>query len=48
MSRVIEVIDYDPAWIAAFETEATTLNAVFGHRVIEVHHIQGYEPGVAK
>lgn len=39
MSRVIEVVGYDPAWIAAFEKEAAILNAVFGLRVIEVHHI---------
>ena len=39
MSRVIEVLDYDPVWIAAFEKEAAILNAVFGQRVIEVHHI---------
>jgi GrpB-like predicted nucleotidyltransferase (UPF0157 family) len=39
MSRVIEVVDYDPVWIAAFEKEAAILNAVFGRRVIEVHHI---------
>ena len=28
MSRMIEVVDYDPVWIAAFEKEAATLNAV--------------------
>ena len=39
MSRIIEVVDYDPVWIAAFETEAATLNAVFGKRAIKVHHI---------
>ena len=39
MSRVIEVVDYDPVWIVAFEKEAAILNAVFGQRVIEVHHI---------
>jgi GrpB-like predicted nucleotidyltransferase (UPF0157 family) len=39
MSRVIEVVDYDPVWIAAFEKEAAILNAVFVQRVIEVHHI---------
>jgi GrpB-like predicted nucleotidyltransferase (UPF0157 family) len=39
MSRVIEVVDYDPVWIAAFEKEAAILNAVFGQRVVEVHHI---------
>ena len=39
MSRIIEVVDYDPAWVTAFEKEAATLNAVFGQRVVEVHHI---------
>ena len=39
MSRVIEVVDYNPVWIAAFEEEAAILTAVFGQRVIEVHHI---------
>ena len=39
MPRVIEVVDYDPAWIAAFENEAAILNAVFGQRVIELQHI---------
>jgi len=39
MSRVIEVVDYDPVWIEAFESEAAILNTVFGQRIIEVHHI---------
>ena len=39
MARVIEVVNYDPAWIAAFEKEAAILKAVFGQRVIAVHHI---------
>ena len=39
MSRIIEVVDYAPGWIAAFEEEAATLNRVFGKRAIEVHHI---------
>lgn len=39
MSREIQVVDYDPVWVAAFETEAATLNAAFGNRAIEVHHI---------
>lgn len=39
MSRIIEVVDYDPYWITAFEQEAAILNAVFGRRVVEVHHI---------
>ena len=39
MSRVIEVVDYDSGWIAAFEEEAAILTVVFGQRVIDVHHI---------
>ena len=39
MSRIIEVVHYDPVWIAAFEKEAAILNAVFGRRIVEVHHI---------
>ena len=39
MPRVIEVVNYDPVWIAAFEKEAAILNAVFGNRAIEVHHV---------
>lgn len=39
MARVIEVVDYDPLWVAAFEKEAAILNAIFGHRVVEVQHI---------
>ena len=39
MPRIIEVVDYDPLWIEAFEKEAAVLNAVFGERVVEVHHI---------
>ena len=38
MARIIEVVDYDPGWIAAFEKEAAILNSVFGRRVVEVHH----------
>ena len=39
MSRIIEVVDYDPNWIAAFEEEATVLTQVFGQRLLEVHHV---------
>jgi GrpB-like predicted nucleotidyltransferase (UPF0157 family) len=39
MARVIEVVDYDPLWIAAFEKEAAILSAIFGERVVGVHHI---------
>ena len=39
MPRKIEVVDYDPLWITAFEREAAVLNAVFGQRVVEIQHI---------
>ena len=39
MGRKMEVVDYDPAWIAAFEKEAAVLKAIFGQRVVDVHHI---------
>jgi GrpB-like predicted nucleotidyltransferase (UPF0157 family) len=39
MTRVIEVVDYNPNWIAAFEKEAAMLAPVFGQRLLEVHHI---------
>ena len=39
MPRRIEVVDYDPLWIAGFEKEAAVLNSVFGERVVEMHHI---------
>lgn len=39
MSRIIEVVPYDPAWITGFEKEAAILNAIFGERVVELQHI---------
>ena len=48
MARIIEVVDYDSAWIAAFEKEAAILNAVFEERVVEVQHIGSTSvPGLA-
>jgi GrpB-like predicted nucleotidyltransferase (UPF0157 family) len=48
MPRIIEVIDYDPRWVAAFEQEAMTLRAVFGERVVEMQHIGSTAvPGLA-
>jgi len=48
MGRIIEVVDYDPVWIAAFEREAAILNGVFGQRVVEVQHIGSTAvPGLA-
>ena len=39
MSRVIEVVPYDPQWIARFEEEANLLRPVFGEEVVAIHHI---------
>jgi len=39
MSRIIEVVQYDPAWGAAFQKEAAILKAIFGKRVVELQHI---------
>jgi len=39
MTRVIEVVEYDPKWIIAFKKEAAALIAVFGKRLLEIHHI---------
>ena len=39
MSRIMEVVDYDPAWFTTFEKEAAILNTCFGQRVVEMHHI---------
>ena len=48
MSRIIEVVPYDPAWIAAFQKEAAILNAIFGPRVLELQHIGSTAvPGLA-
>jgi GrpB-like predicted nucleotidyltransferase (UPF0157 family) len=39
MGRIIEVVDYDPNWIKAFEEEATALSHVFSERLLEIHHV---------
>ncbi len=39
MPRTIEVVDYDPDWIAAFDREAALLASVFERRLLEIHHI---------
>ena len=39
MGRKIEVIDYDPQWIADFEIEAATLARIFGNRLLDIQHI---------
>jgi GrpB-like predicted nucleotidyltransferase (UPF0157 family) len=48
MARKIEVVDYDPGWIVAFEKEAATLKAVLEERVVEMQHIGSTSvPGLA-
>jgi GrpB-like predicted nucleotidyltransferase (UPF0157 family) len=39
MGRIIEVVDYDPNWIKAFEEEAVALSHVFSQRLLEIHHV---------
>ena len=39
MSRVIEVVEYDPNWITTFKKEAAILTAVFGERLLDLDHI---------
>src|SRR5688572_2436716 len=39
MPRVINVVDHDPSWSAAFEQEAVALAGVFGRRLLRIHHI---------
>src|ERR1051325_11611152 len=39
MGRKIEVIDYDPRWIADFERESAMLARIFGHRLLDIQHI---------
>jgi len=48
MTRVIEVVDYDPNWVAAFEKEAAILTAIFGKRLLAINHIGSTSvPGLA-
>jgi GrpB-like predicted nucleotidyltransferase (UPF0157 family) len=39
MGRKIEVIDYDPRWIADFETESALLARIFVQRLLDIQHI---------
>lgn len=39
VTRVIEVVEYAPEWIAAFATEAQMLAPIFGPRLLAIHHI---------
>jgi GrpB-like predicted nucleotidyltransferase (UPF0157 family) len=37
--RNIRVVEYDPAWVEAFQSEAARLSAVFGEMLLSIHHI---------
>ena len=39
MGRKIEVVDYDPHWIAEFEKESAMLARIFGQRLLDIQHI---------
>src|SRR5438034_11655207 len=39
MPRTIDVVEYDPAWDAAFAGEARQLAAVFGDTLVAIHHV---------
>ena len=39
MGRRIEVVNYDPQWIAAFEMEAAMLARINGKRILDIQHI---------
>jgi GrpB-like predicted nucleotidyltransferase (UPF0157 family) len=39
MGRRIDVVDYDPQWIAVFEMEAAMLARIFGQRLADIQHI---------
>jgi len=39
VGRRIEVIDYDPHWIADFQRESAMLARIFNHRVVDIQHI---------
>ena len=38
-SRVIEVVDYDPNWKKAFETERVMLSKAIGNNAVKIKHI---------
>ena len=39
MGRKIEVVAYDPHWIAEFEKESAMLAQIFGQRLLDIQHI---------
>jgi GrpB-like predicted nucleotidyltransferase (UPF0157 family) len=48
MVRTIAVVEYDPAWLAAFEREASALGDIFQSNLVALHHIGSTAvPGLA-
>lgn len=48
MTRVIEVLPYDPAWPDLYKAESEKLAPIFGANLIELHHIGSTSvPGLA-
>ncbi len=39
MARRIDVVSYNPAWVAKFEAEEKRIKAIFGTNALEIHHI---------
>jgi len=39
MERLVEVVSFNPQWVAMFTGEAKVLQAVFGPELVTVHHI---------
>ena len=39
MSRVIEVVPYNPEWPSLFQAESKDIRRVFGDEIIAIHHI---------
>lgn len=39
LSKQIEIVDYDPSWLARFETESARIRAALGDRVLLLEHV---------
>jgi GrpB-like predicted nucleotidyltransferase (UPF0157 family) len=39
MTRKVEVVSHNPAWVVLFQTEADALAIVFGDQLVAIHHI---------
>ena len=39
MARIIEVVEHDQNWVAAFQKEADALAFIFGEQLRQIHHI---------